>query len=73
MGEVQAGKIMLLKRVRGDWPFGHHLIAEPGIYVPFLNRFGAVSVEINGELLGLKPSEFQWFDKPDPEVYERQS
>jgi hypothetical protein len=72
MGEVQAGKIMVLQRVRGDWPIGHHLVAEPGIYVPFLNQYGAVSVEVNGELLGLKPAEFKWVDKPAPEVYERQ-
>jgi len=73
MPEVQAGKIIVLQRVRGDWPIGHHLVAEPGVYVPFLNRYGAVSVEINGELLGLKPSEFQWLDKPSHEVYETQS
>lgn len=60
----QAGKIVVLREVRGDWPIGHHLVAEPGVYVPFLNPHGAVSVEINGELLGLKPDEFQWLEKP---------
>lgn len=73
MAEVQVGKIVVLRRVRGDWPIGHHLVAEPGVYVPFLNRHGAVSVEVNGEQLGLKPDEFQWLEKPAPEIYERQS
>lgn len=67
---IQAGKIAVLRAIRGDCPIGHHLVAEAGVYVPFLNRYGAVSVEINGEQLGLKPSEFQWLEKPPPEVYE---
>ena len=66
---VQAGSIVVLKHVHGDWPIGHHLVAEPGVYTPFINPQGAVSVEINGELLGLKPSEFQWLEKPPEEVY----
>jgi hypothetical protein len=69
---VQAGKIVVLRRVRGDCPFGYNIIAEPGVYVPFINPQGAVSVETNGELLGLKPDEFQWLEKPPSEVYQRQ-
>jgi len=69
---ITAGKIVLLREIRGDFPIGHHLIAEPGVYVPLLNRHGAVAVEINGEQLGLKPDEFEWLDKPPREVYERQ-
>jgi len=68
---IQAGKIIVLREVGGDCPFSHHIVAEPGVYIPFLNPQGAVSVEINGEMLGLKPDEFQWLDKPTPEVYER--
>jgi len=69
---IQAGKIVVLRRVRGDCPFSHNIVAEPGVYVPFLNRYGAVSVLVNGDMLGLKPDEFQWLEKPAPEVYERQ-
>lgn len=69
---IQCGKIMVLRHVTGDFPIGHHLIAAPGIYIPYLNRYGAVSVELDGEFLGLKPDEFQWLDKPSPELYDRQ-
>lgn len=69
---IQAGKIVVIRKVRGDWPIGHHLAADPGVYVPFLNRHGAVSVKVNGEFLGLKPDEFQWLDEPPCEVYEGQ-
>ncbi len=69
---IQAGKIVVLRKIRGDFPIGHHLVAEPGVYVPFINPYGAVSVQVNGEFLGLKPDEFQWLEKPLREVYERQ-
>ena len=69
---IQAGKIVVLRQVRGDYPFGNHVVAEPGVYVPFINPQGAVTVETNGEMLGLKPDEFQWLEKPPSEVYQRQ-
>ena len=69
---IQCGKIRLSRQVRGDFPIGHHTVAQPGTYIPFLNRHGAVSVELNGEFLGLKPNEFEWLDKPSPETYENQ-
>jgi len=68
---IQAGKIVVLREVRGDYPIGSHVVAAPGVYVPFINPQGAVSVETNGEMLGLKPGEFQWLDKPPREVYGR--
>jgi len=59
------GKVMVLKTVRGDFPIGHHCIAEPGIYDAYVNPHGAVSVKVsNGELLGLKPNEFTWLENP---------
>jgi len=69
---IQAGKIVVLRQVRGDCPFSSHVVAEPGVYVPFINPQGAVAVETNGEMLGLKPDEFQWLEKPSSEVYQRQ-
>jgi len=69
---IQAGKVVVLREIRGDFPIGHHLAAQPGVYTPFLNRHGAVAVMVNSEMLGLKPDEFQWIDKPAPEIYERQ-
>ena len=69
---IQAGKIVVLRQVRGDFPFSR-IVAEPGVYCPFINRYGAVSVDVgNGEQLGLKPDEFQWLDKPPAELFERQ-
>jgi hypothetical protein len=63
---------MVLHRVRGDCPFAYPLVAEPGIYEPFLNRYGAVAVKIGDEFLGLKPAEFLWLDEPPREIYENQ-
>lgn len=61
------GRVILIKRVRGDWPIGHMTIAEPGVYDAYCNKYGAVSVIAgNGEMLGLKPNEFQWLtEKPE--------
>ena len=70
---IQAGKIVIMREVRGDCPFSYHVVARPGVYVPFINPQGAISVEVNGEMLGIKPNEFQWLEKPAPEVYEKQS
>ena len=63
------GKVILIRRIRGDWPIGHNVIAEPGVYTAFCNPHGAVSVQVEnsetGELeyLGLKPGEFEWLSK----------
>ena len=58
------GKVMVLNTVRGDWPIGHNTIAEPGVYDAYVNPHGAVSVKTeSGQLLGLKPSEFEWISK----------
>ena len=69
---IQIGKIVILREIRGDFPIGHHLVAAPGVYRPFVNPHGAVSVEVDGQLLGLKPGEFQWLDKPPTEAYQVQ-
>jgi hypothetical protein len=69
---VQAGKIVVLREVRGDCPFSYDVVAKPGVYIPFINPQGAVAVDIDGEMLGLKPDEFQWLEKPPSEVYRRQ-
>lgn len=46
--------------VHGDWPLGHHLIAEKGVHDAVENKYGAVSVLLpNGQLLGVKPDEFE--------------
>lgn len=45
--------------VRGDRPFGHHLVAPAGVHECQSNKWGAVSVLAqNGERLGVKPAEF---------------
>ncbi len=56
-------RVVLLKDVRGDFPFAHNIIAPAGVYTPQLNPHGAVSVIANdGQLLGIKPDEFEWLD-----------
>lgn len=57
-------KIVLLRDVRGDWPIGHHIVARAGVYTPFVNPHGALSVRAeNGDLLGIKPGEFEWLNE----------
>ena len=54
-------QIVLINEIRGDWPIGHDTIATPGVYDAYENRHGAVAVRAgNGEMLGLKPGEFEW-------------
>ena len=53
-------KIYLPHTVRGDWPIGHHLVAERGVHNAVRNPLGAVSVVLSdGTLLGVKPDEFE--------------
>jgi hypothetical protein len=59
----QKGRVILTRTIRGDFPF-QHTKAEPGVYDAFVNPYGAVSVIANnGEMLGLKPGEFQWLSR----------
>jgi len=54
-------KVYLPRMVHGDWPIGHHLIAEAGIHDAVQNKHGAVSVVLkDGQLLGVKPDEFEY-------------
>lgn len=57
------GSIIILKQVRSDLPWFRDVIAEPGVYVAFVNPQGAVSVKIGEEYLGVKPNEFEWLVK----------
>ncbi len=50
-------KIKLQRTVRSDWEFPR-LVAKPAEYDVTVNQWGAVSVKINDEFLGIKPSEF---------------
>jgi hypothetical protein len=52
-------KIYLPNPVRGDFPIGHHLIAKSGYHEAVGNPLGAISVRVEGGLLGIKPDEFQ--------------
>ena len=57
--------IRVLQVVRSEIPVpGPRLMAKPGEYTPWVNQHWAVSVEINGELLGLYPAEFAWVTGP---------
>jgi hypothetical protein len=60
IGEMVTIKVRLPRAVHGDWPIGQNLRAEAGIYEAIANQYGAVSVILkNGELLGVKPDEFE--------------
>ena len=53
-------KVYLPRRVQGGWPIGHNVVVEAGVHDAIANQYGAVSVVLpNGELLGVKPGEFQ--------------
>lgn len=58
--DLKKFKIYLPRMVHGDWPFGHHLVAQPGVHDAVENQHGAVSVVLDhGQLLGVKPDEFE--------------
>ncbi len=62
-------RIILPKPIHGDWPVGHLTVADAGLYegaAIYVNPQGAVSVKAsNGQWLGLRPGEFQWFNSCD--------
>lgn len=58
--DLKKFKIYLPRMVHGDWPFGHHLVAQPGVHDAVENQHGAVSVVLpDGKLLGVKPGEYE--------------
>lgn len=64
MSEVKTRKIRLLQWVRSDLPFGPYSVAKPGVYDAEENPYGALAVrDCNGELLGVKPGEFEYVDE----------
>ena len=61
---IRMRRVRLLQDVRGDWPIGHTTIAPAGEYIAELNPQGAAAVRAqNGELLGIKPGEFEFLDE----------
>ena len=55
-------RVNLMNDVRGDFPF-QATYAPAGDYDAYVNPHGAVAViATNGEMLGVKPNEFQWLD-----------
>lgn len=54
-------RIKLFRAIRSDIPIPPVARADPGVYIPWSNPRGAISVKTSsGELLGLKPAEFDW-------------
>jgi hypothetical protein len=69
-------KVNLPRAIHGDWPIGHHLLAEAGIHSATMNQFGAVSVLIGEALLGVKPDEYEWvspYGKPGNRLWVRET
>lgn len=57
-------KIRLLRMIRGDIPIGPISVAVAGEYEAEMNSYGALSVrDCNGDLLGVKPGEFEFVDE----------
>lgn len=55
-------RIILMRDIHGDFPF-QHVCAPAGVHDAYMNPYGAVSViATNGEMLGIKPNEFEWLD-----------
>ena len=54
--------IILSKTIRGDFPVGHHIFADPGEYEAYCNPYGAVSVKTPNGDLGLRLDEFEVLD-----------
>lgn len=53
-------KVRLPADVHGDYPIGHELVAKAGVHNAVTNSHGAVAVVLpGGELLGVKPGEFE--------------
>jgi protein gp37 len=50
---------MLPRAVRSDLPFPPFIVAKPGIHSIKRNPHGAVAALVDGNLLGLKPDEFE--------------
>lgn len=61
MGSDKPIRVRVRKLVHGDYPFGHLTWAPPGLYNAIIGKGGAVAVTAtDGQLLGLKPLEFEW-------------
>ena len=62
-------RVLLLVRVRAEFPFERAHFAEAGEHDCESNRWGAISVRAaNGQMLGVKPAEFEplaWRLAPD--------
>ena len=55
--EFVPSRIRLARRVSGDWPVGHMIVADAGDYAAECNQWGAVSVVVSGVKLGIMPDE----------------
>lgn len=56
-------RVNLPRRVTSDpiWALVHApIIAERGRYIATMNQYGAVSIDVHGEFLGVKPGEFNF-------------
>jgi hypothetical protein len=52
-------RVSVPHQVRGDPPFGHTMVVDPGEHACECNQWGAVSVRArNGQMLGIKSREF---------------
>jgi len=78
LGPIDGGSfawVKLPRRVQSDMPLwlsnidesviGAPLVAEPGVHTAYVNPHGAVSVNVRGRLLGIKPDEMEWCRKID--------
>jgi len=65
-GDTLPKKIRMVKTVRADVPWVKAVACMGDEYEVFLNQYGAVSVKIGEEILGLKPNEFDVIERFRP-------
>jgi len=59
--DLDSLKVRLRHEVRSDWPMvAPGLVAPAGVYRAHMNQHGAVSVILDGGMLGVKPGEFDF-------------
>lgn len=56
---IEAQQIRVIQNVCSDIPGKRLAVAAGTIHKPRVNPHGAISVEVDGKLLGLKPDEFE--------------
>jgi hypothetical protein len=69
-------RITLPRLVRGESILSPAICAPAGVYKPYLNRHGAVSIPLPSGMFGVKPGEFEWvspYGRPGDRLYVKEA